>query len=100
MIRDVKGIETEFKTMEELVEFVMEESVDSRSNDVVLYVMCCITLGAEDMYDIIDLNLNMMTCHRVRRIIQNEQNRLLPSESVQNKRKKREKDIEYYLTHE
>lgn len=98
MIRDINGIETEFKSMEDLIKFVMEESVDARGNDVVLYIMCCVTLGADSLHDVMDLNLNMMTCHRVRRIIQNEQGEYQPSETTQGRRKKRKKDIEYYLT--
>lgn len=98
MIRDINGIRTEFKTMENLVESVLEEEPKARSNDVYLYVLCCVALGADDLHDVIDLNLNMMTCHRVRRVIQNDQKILRPSKATQENRKNRKDDIEYYFT--
>lgn len=96
-IYGIGGIKTEFKNMEELVLKVLEDKPMSRDNDLYLYICCCVLLGANTIPKILQLNLNMMTCHRVRRQIQNDKGMYLPSEDIRRVRNEREMDINIFF---
>lgn len=96
-LKNLKEIETEFENTKDLVEYILRVAPDTRDNDTALYIYCCAELGCKTFQDIIKLNLNVTTIHRIRRLIQNNEGRYLPSEKTQKKRKKRERNIKEYM---
>lgn len=91
------NVEKEFKTVKELVEYCLEKFEEVRNSDTLLYLKCCEVLGAETIQQIKDLELNMISVHKIRQVIQNKEKKWLPSDSVKGVRKQREKDIKKYM---
>lgn len=99
-VKNLKGIETEFETLKQLAYHVLKKYPVTRNNDEVLYCYCCKLLGAESIYEIIDLQLSMSGIQRVRRKIQNQENKFTPIDTVKHFREKREDGIKEYMKNE
>ena len=96
-LKNVHNIETEFNTLKELVLFVLEEVPATRDSDTILYLYCCKALGCESMLDMLDLELNIISIHKIRQVIQNKEGRFLPSNNVKSIREERELEIKKYM---
>jgi hypothetical protein len=91
------GTIEEFKNTKAFVTYVLEHYPDTRNSDNKLYVQCCKLLGAETMDDIQDLNLSIVTVHKVRQKIQNKEGKFLPDDNVKVVREQREVEVRDYM---
>lgn len=88
----------EFNSLKDFVSSVLEKYPETRNNDTVLYTQCCRELGAKTIDDLNRLNLNIVSVHKVRQIIQNKEGKWLPDEKVRENRNKRRWDIKEYMS--
>ncbi|WP_243357262.1 hypothetical protein [Bacillus litorisediminis] len=91
------SIETEFKTVKQLVEHVLEQYPETRDNDTLLYTQCAKELGAETIEDLNNINLNIISVHKLRQVIQNKEGKWKASEKTQKVRNKRRIEIRDYM---
>lgn len=72
----------EFESVKELVLRVLSKNKEARNNDTILYIACCEHLGAKSIKDIKKMNLSIITVHKLRQKIQNQEGLYLPSDNV------------------
>lgn len=83
----------EFKTTKSLILHVLENYPNTRDNDNNLYVQCAKELGAKTLEDLENIELNMVSVHKLRQKIQNKEGLFLPSEKIQELRNIRKDEI-------
>jgi hypothetical protein len=85
----------EFKSAESLVEDILEEHPETRDSDLKLFFKVCSKLGVTIIYpkECFDLLYSPETISRVRRKIQNDKCKFLPSEKTLRSRNIRESVI-------
>jgi hypothetical protein len=91
------SVDKEFNSLKDFVESVLEKYPQVRNSDTKLYIQCCRELGAKTIDDLYKLNLNIVSVHKVRQIIQNKEGKWLPDEKVRENRNKRRWDIREYM---
>lgn len=82
-----------FGNIKELVCYVLGHYPYTRNDDTALYAQCCRELGAKTIDDIERIGLSIISVHKNRQKIQNQERRFLPSKEVQEARKRRAKEI-------
>ena len=87
----------EFNTVKDLVIHILKTKPSARNSDTYLYQECCKLLGAKTVDDISKIDLNMITVHKARQVVQNKEGLYLPSENVTKRRHTREKEIRDYM---
>ena len=92
------SITEEFTTVKDLVTHVLETNPHARNSDTYLYQECCKKLGAKTIDDISKIDLNMITVHKARQVIQNKEGKYLPDESVRSVRSARAEEIRDYMS--
>lgn len=96
-LKTVNNVSIEFETYKDLIKEVLRKYDFARDSDTYLYIMCCKYLGVETIEDMIDLNLNVITVHKVRQVVQNKEGLYRASNNVQAVRDERKIDIEKYM---
>lgn len=91
------NIETEFSSMKQLIMHVLEHYPETRNSDTLLYIRICEHLGARTLDDLSKLNVNIISVHKMRQVIQNKLGMWKPSDEVQEVRNKRNVEIREYL---
>jgi hypothetical protein len=91
------SVHKEFNSLKDFVSSVLEKYPETRNSDTKLYIQCCRELGAKTLADIEKLNLNIVTVHKVRQIIQNKEGKWQANEVVKEKRNQRRWDIKEYM---
>jgi hypothetical protein len=81
----------EFKTARDLVYFLLKNYVETRKSDKILFLKACELYGANTLDDIRSLPISYETLSRVRRIIQNEENKYKPPINIKVERNNSEK---------
>lgn len=92
------NIKNEFKYMKDLVLHILDQYPETRDNDTLLYLKCCEHLGAQTLDDLKKLNLNIITVHKSRQVIQNKLQLFRPSDEVSEVRSKRSVEIRDYMS--
>lgn len=92
------GINEEFTTVKDLVSNILKSKPHARNSDTYLYQECCKKLGAKTVDDISKIDLNMITVHKARQVIQNKEGKYLPDECVRNVRSARAEEIRDYMS--
>jgi hypothetical protein len=90
-------VDKEFNSLKDFVESVLERYPETRNSDTLLYTQCCRELGAKTIEDINKINLNVISIHKIRQVIQNKEGKYLPDEKVKEMRNKRKWDIREYM---
>lgn len=83
----------ELKTVKDLVESVLKDNIETRANDTLLYMECVKKLGAKTLEDVEEINLSIISVHKMRQIIQNKHNMYLPEKEVVKNRLSSAKEI-------
>lgn len=83
----------EFKSTKQLILHVLEHHPETRNSDNKLFIQCAKYLGAETLDDVNKINLNMITVHKVRQIIQNKDGLFKADKEVHQTRSERESEI-------
>lgn len=91
------SVKKEFKNTKSLILHVLEKHEETRNSDTKLYIQCCRELGATTLEELENINLNIITIHKIRQVIQNKENRFLPIEIVKKVRAEREGAIREYM---
>jgi hypothetical protein len=81
------------KSVTDLVTNVLKNYPETRSDDTKLYLQCAKELGATKLSDLEEINLNIVSVHKTRQKIQNQDKMYLPDVDTIKIRKKRK--IEY-----
>lgn len=97
-LHTINDVKLKFDSYKELVKFVMSEKEETRSNDTLLFLYCCVYLGAKTIKDMKKLNLNIITIHKTRQIIQNKEGLYRPTEAVQWIREERDGAVRDYMS--
>lgn len=87
----------EYKTVKQLVLKVLEKYPETRDNDTLLYLQCCQELGAIDINQMKILNLSIVTCHKLRQVIQNKDGLFKPSDKAKKIRLQKQQEIKSYM---
>jgi len=101
---DEEHVEGDFKTKKAQVEYLLRKYPQTRDNDFYLQYMWMKTFGRMNNLPFIDWNVikdisgTLETISRVRRKIQNEDHRYLPSEEVQRQRDRKRRIISENIT--
>lgn len=93
----MSNVEVEFDSIRELLISILRENPKSRDSDTILYIEACKKLGAKSLEDVEKLNLNIITVHKIRQVIQNKEGLYPPSESVKSNRNRRKVAIRDYM---
>lgn len=93
----MSSVAVELNTVKDLVLYVLGSMPETRSNDTLLYLECCKVLGATSMEDIQDLNLSIISVHKIRQMIQNKDKMYMPDEKAKEVRKKRASEVRQYM---
>lgn len=93
----MSNVEVELNTVKDLVLYVLGSIPATRSNDTLLYLECCKTLGATSMEDLQDLNLSIISVHKMRQFIQNKDKMYMPDDNAKEVRKKRSHEVRQYM---
>ena len=80
-----------------MVEHALENYPDTRDSDTRLYIKCCEIKGAKTLEDLKDINLNIISVHKLRQKIQNNEGKYLPSSKIQQIRDQRAIEIKEYM---
>lgn len=91
------SIDNEFNSLKDFIISVLEKHPETRNSDTALYVECCKELGAKTIDDINSLNLNIVSVHKTRQLIQNKFGLYPADETVKEFRNKRKWDIREYI---
>ncbi|MGX1902014.1 hypothetical protein ACT3HK_11775 [Thermolongibacillus altinsuensis] len=91
------SIQKEFNSLKSFVSSVLEKYPETRNSDTRLYIQCCRELGAKTLSDIEKLNLNIVSIHKIRQIIQNKEGKWQATEVIKEKRNQRRWDIREYM---
>ena len=92
------SITEEFSSVKDLVSNILESNPHTRNSDTYLYQECCKKLGAKTVDDISKIDLNMITVHKARQVIQNKEGKYSPDENVRNVRSIRAEEIRDYMS--
>lgn len=90
-------VTTEMNTVKDLVSHVLCNHPQTRNNDTLLYLECCKVLGAKNINDMVEMNLSIISVHKIRQQIQNKDKMFLPDENVKEVRKVRKYQIREYM---
>lgn len=90
-------VNEEFATVKSLVSYVLENNHKTRNSDTYLYQECCKRLGAKIIDDISKINLNMISVHKLRQVIQNKEGKFLPDKNVVEMRSERAEKVREYM---
>lgn len=93
----MSNVEVELNTVKDLVLHVLSSKPETRSNDTMLYLECCKMLGATSMSDLEDLNLSIITVHKMRQVIQNKDKKYMPDEDAKTVRRRRSHEVRQYM---
>lgn len=91
------SVKKEMETVKQLVEHILESKPKTRNSDTLLYLEACKYLGAETLDDIETINLNVISIHKIRQIIQNKEGRFLPDENIKTERANRRWEIRDWI---
>lgn len=91
-------IKEEFDSIKNLVLYCLQKYPETRSNDTILFIRCCETLGATTLKEAEKENLSIISVHKLRQVIQNKEGRFLPPEKVILNRRERQEQIRQYMT--
>ena len=92
-----KGVQKEFGTLKEIVKDVMRRHPDTRNSDNVLYFTILQEMGADTLEEAKYLNVNLISIHKTRQIIQNKEGLFPPTEDIKQIRAKRNSEIRDYM---
>jgi hypothetical protein len=91
------SVTTELNTVKDLVLHVLKNKPETRNSDTLLYLECCKALGATSIKDIEDINLSIISVHKLRQVIQNKDKQFMPDENVKEVRKARARLVRQYM---
>lgn len=94
----ITTITKELNTIKDLVSHILECYPHTRNSDTDLYLQCCEYFGAYTVEKQKKLNLNVISIHKIRQVIQNKEGKFLADEKVRKARKHRAKDIREYMS--
>lgn len=97
IMEEFKMVKQEFDNVKNLVTYVLENYPITRSNDTLLYLECCKVKGCRTIDDIKDINLSIISVHKIRQKIQNKEGLYLPDNPVINNRKNRAEEVKEYM---
>lgn len=92
-----KGVQKEFNTLKEIVKDVMRRHPETRNSDNVLYFTILQEMGADTLEEAKYLNVNLISIHKTRQIIQNKEGLFPPTEDIKQIRAKRNSEIRDYM---
>lgn len=92
-----KGVQKEFGTLKEIVKDVMRRHPSTRNSDNVLYFTILQEMGADTLEEAKYLNVNLISIHKTRQIIQNKEGLFPPTEDIKQIRAKRNSEIRDYM---
>jgi hypothetical protein len=91
------SVTTELNTVKDLVLHVLKNNPETRNSDTLLYLECCKVLGATNIEDIEDINLSIISVHKLRQVIQNKDKMFMPDEHAKQVRKQRSYQVRQYM---
>lgn len=91
------NVSEELNTVKGLVTYVLKNYPATRNNDTKLYAQCCRELGAITVDDVDNMDLSIITVHKIRQVVQNKENLYLANDRVQKARGKRALDVKDYM---
>lgn len=90
-------IKQELNTVKDLIIHILKHKPNTRNSDTLLYLETCKYLGAETIDDMMALDLNIITVHKIRQVIQNKEGLYLPDKEITRERKRRKVEIKDYM---
>ena len=84
-----------FPKLKLLVEHVLDKFPETRSSDTLLCIRAVQELGGRRIQDL--EKINIVSVHKLRQAIQNKEGNYLPSEGVQEERRKLDRRIRSYF---
>lgn len=96
-MKKIQGINVEYDGLRELLLKVLQKYPSTRNSDTLLYIYCCKELGAKTVDDLMKTNLNVISVHKLRQVIQNKEGLYLPDKEIADMRKDRETKIRDYM---
>ena len=90
-------VKQELNTVRELVEHILETKPATRNSDTLLYLEACKYMGANTIDDLQRLNLNIITVHKIRQVVQNRDGMYPPDEKIKKERSRRRVEIRDYM---
>lgn len=93
----MNNTKTELNSVKKLVLRVLEQYPETRNSDNKLYIQCAKELGAETIDDLMGINLNIISVHKVRQKIQNRDGMFLPNKEVAEERSERQMSFKDWM---
>lgn len=90
-------IKKEFVKVKDLVQRVLRDYPETRDSDTRLYFKCLRVLGVKSIKDAEDLNLNIISVHKTRQIVQNKMGLYAPSKDIKAERVERAEDARDFM---
>ena len=91
------GVSEEFGTLKQYLYYIMEKYPETRNSDNVLYFTILQEMGAHTLEEAKSLNINLISIHKVRQVIQNKEGLYLADTEVKSNRWKRSSEIREYM---
>lgn len=91
------AVSGELNTMKSFLKEIMKNNPSTRNSDTKLYLVACRELGAKTLNDLEKLNLNIITVHKIRQVIQNKEGLYLPEKDIKKERMSRNGQIKEYM---
>lgn len=93
----MKTVKEEFGTLKRLLIHVLGKYPETRDSDNKLFIQACKELGATTLEDLQSVNINMISVHKLRQVIQNKEGLFPASDNVKEIRAEREVEIRDYM---
>lgn len=91
------GVREEFDTLKHYLYYIMDKYPETRNSDNVLYFTILQEMGAHTLEDAKHLNINLISVHKVRQVIQNKEGLYQPFIEVKENRAKRAEEVRDYM---
>lgn len=93
----MEEIKKEFGSLKQMILTMLEKYPETRNSDNKLFIRICKELGAKTVDDISDMDVNLISVHKLRQVIQNKEGLFPPTDRVKKSRKSREVKIRNYM---
>ena len=91
------GVRQEFDTLKHYLYDVMERHPETRNSDNILYFTILQEMGAHTLEEAKSLNVNLISIHKIRQVIQNKEGLYPPARDIKNVRNHRADEIREYM---
>lgn len=92
-----QGVTKEFNTLKDTIKDVLERHPETRDSDTVLYFTILQEMGADTLEEAKYMNVNLISIHKARQVIQNKEGLFPPTADIKIIRAKREQEIRDYM---